>query len=83
MTVSSCLASFCPPTEAGPDRGAEEVHRETPVPHPDAGDHPEDAGQRLGAGGRHQEDQGPLTAEPADLKPPELFVLTQQFIRFN
>lgn len=25
--------------EAGSNRGAEEVHRETSVPHPDAGDH--------------------------------------------
>lgn len=31
--------------EAGPNRGAEEVHRQAPVPHQDAGDHPEDAGQ--------------------------------------
>lgn len=30
--------------EAGPNRGAEEVHREAPVPHQDAGDHSEDAG---------------------------------------
>lgn len=48
--------------EAGPNRGAEEVHREASVPHPDAGDHTEDAGQRLGAGGRHQEDQGSLVS---------------------
>lgn len=46
------------PAEAGPDRGAEEVHREAPVPHPDVGDHSEDAGQRHAAGGCHQEDQG-------------------------
>lgn len=49
---------FLSRAEAGPNRGAEEVHREAPVPHQDAGDHTEDAGQRLGAGGSHQENQG-------------------------
>lgn len=50
--------SYC--AEAGPDWGTEEVHREASLPHPDARDYTEDAGQRLSAGGGHQEDQGSL-----------------------
>lgn len=57
MRIQKTLTSFVH-AEAGPDRGAEEVHWETPVPHPHVGDHPEDAGQRYAAGGGHQENQG-------------------------
>lgn len=37
------LCSYC--AEAGPDRGTEEVYREASLPHPDARDYTEDAGQ--------------------------------------